>query len=131
MKFRSLLPVLVLSASTWLPATSQLFGQTGDAGSKTVLASFYSTRFDGRRTASGERFNSKALTAAHRELPFGTKVKLTNVTNKKSVIVRVNDRGPFVKGREISITRLAARRLGFTKAGTAQVTMEVVGAGGR
>lgn len=130
MKLRSLLPMLVLSASTWLPAPS-LFGQTGNAGSKTVSASYYSTRFDGRRTASGERFNSQALTAAHRELPFGTKVKLTNVTNQKSVIVRVNDRGPFVKGREISITRLAARRLGFTKAGTAQVTMEVLGAGGR
>jgi rare lipoprotein A len=61
-------------------------------------------------------------------LPFGTKVKLTNVGNQKSVMVRVNDRGPFVKGREISVTRLAAQRLGFTKAGTTQVTMEVLGA---
>lgn len=94
--------------------------------SKTVTASFYSTRYNGRRTANGERFSSNALTAAHRELPFGTKLKLTNVHNQKSVIVRVNDRGPNVKGRDISITRRAARQLGFLKAGTTSVTMTVV-----
>jgi len=131
MKFRSLLPVLVLGGSAWLLPAPLLLGQTGSTVPKTVLASFYSPRFDGRLTASGERFNSNALTAAHRELPFGTKVKLTNVTNQKSVVVRVNDRGPNVKGREISVTRLAARRLGFTKAGTAQVAMEIVESGRR
>jgi rare lipoprotein A len=124
----SLLSALICGACAWFAFPAQLCAQAGNAATKTVTASFYSTRYDGRRTASGERFNSNDLTAAHRELPFGTKVKLTNVGNQKSVVVRVNDRGPFVKSREISVTRLAAQRLGFTKAGTTQVTMEVLGA---
>jgi rare lipoprotein A len=85
------------------------------------VASFYSTRFDGRVTASGQRFNSKALTAASLQLPLGSRVKITNLANHHSVIVRVNDRGPFVKGRDISVTRRAAQQLGFIKAGTAKV----------
>jgi rare lipoprotein A len=85
------------------------------------VASFYSTRFDGRVTASGQRFNSKALTAASLQLPLGSRVKITNLANHHSVIVRINDRGPFVKGRDISVTRRAAQQLGFIKAGTAKV----------
>jgi rare lipoprotein A len=127
MKCRLLVPALLLGGCTWLLPTAPLCAQSGTADSKTVTASFYSTRYDGRRTASGERFSSSALTCAHRELPFGTKVKLTNVANSRSVVVRVNDRGPFVKGWEISVTRQAARRLGFLKAGTTQVAMEVLG----
>ena len=123
-----LLTVLLLAAFSWSALMAKLYAQTGSNDSKTVTVSFYSARYDGRRTASGQRFSSNALTAAHRSLPFGTNVKLTNVTNKRSVVVRVNDRGPFVDGREISVTRQAAQRLGFIKAGTARVTMEVLDA---
>jgi rare lipoprotein A len=95
-------------------------------GGGTVNVSFYTTRLDGRRTASTQRFSSKKLTAAHRTLPFGTKVKLTNPDNGKTVTVRVNDRGPFVDGREISVTRRAARTLGIIHQGVAPLTMEVL-----
>jgi len=96
------------------------------ASAETVTASYYAAKFNGRRTASGQRFNSNALTAAHKTLPLGTRVKLTNPNNHHSVIVRVNDRGPFVKGRDISVTRRAAKRLGFTRSGVAQLDMETL-----
>jgi rare lipoprotein A len=93
---------------------------------ETVTSSYYSAKYNGRRTASGQRFSSNALTAAHKTLPLGTRVKLTNPKNNDSVVVRVNDRGPFVKGRDISVTRRAAKQLGFTRAGTAQLEMETL-----
>ena len=93
------------------------------------VASFYTSRLNGHITASGERFNNNALTAAHRTLPLGTRVRLTNLRNHHSVIVRVNDRGPFVSGREISVTRRAAAQLGFLRAGTAKVQLSVLGRG--
>lgn len=96
------------------------------ASAETVTCSYYATRYNGRRTASGQHFNSNALTAAHRTLPLGTRVKLTNPKNNRSVIVKVNDRGPFVKGRDISVTRRAAKTLGFTRAGVAQLEMETL-----
>ena len=96
------------------------------ASAETVKCSYYSHKYDGRRTASGQRFSSNALTAAHKTLPLGTRVKLTNPANHHSVIVRVNDRGPFVKGRDISVTRRAAKRLGFTRAGVADLEMETL-----
>jgi rare lipoprotein A len=92
----------------------------------TAVCSYYSSKFEGRRTASGERFSNNALTAAHREYPLGTKLRLTNVKNGKSVVVRVNDRGPFVKGRDISVTRRAAKELGFVGAGFTEVKIEKV-----
>ena len=94
---------------------------TAPGAPTTGVASFYSTRYDGRVTASGQRFHSNLLTAASRDLPMGSKVRIKNLSNNRSVVVRVNDRGPFVKGRAISVTRRAARELGFTKAGTARV----------
>ena len=95
-------------------------------GERTGIASFYSSRMEGRTTASGKRFHNSALTAAHRELPLGSKVQVTNVANGKSVVVEITDRGPSVKGREISVTRRAARELGFTKQGTTQVKISPV-----
>lgn len=86
------------------------------------LASVYG--YHGGKTASGEKAQSGALTAAHRTLPFGTKVRVTNMRNKKSVVVRINDRGPFIKGRVIDVTPVAARALGFS--GLAPVTLAVV-----
>jgi rare lipoprotein A len=87
------------------------------------LASFYS---EDRETASGESFNKRALTAAHPHLPFGTRLRVTNVRNGRSVIVRVNDRGPFVGGRIIDVTLAAAEALGMINAGVAKVTLDIV-----
>jgi len=93
---------------------------------ETGKASFYAMKFQSRKTASGERFDQSAHTAAHKKLPFGTKVKVTNVDNGKSVIVRINDRGPFVRGRIIDLSRSAFSSIGNTKAGVINVKIEVV-----
>ena len=87
-------------------------------------ASYYSSRHHGRRTASGERFDMHALTAAHPSLPFGSRVKVTNLANQRSVVVRINDRGPYARGRIIDISRAAAERLGMLKSGVAAVRVE-------
>jgi len=91
------------------------------------IASVYSTE-SGSGTASGQRLNPAALTAAHRSLPFGTKVKVTNKSNGRSVVVTINDRGPFVRGRVIDLTPASARALGFS--GLTQVNLNVMGRGG-
>ena len=90
------------------------------------MASVYSKDFDGKRTASGERYDSRALTAAHRTLPLGTQIRVTNLDNGKSVRVRVNDRGPHVRGRIVDLSSRAAAALGFST-GVARVRIEVLG----
>jgi len=90
------------------------------------LAAHYSNRLNGRRTASGRIFHQHALTAAHPTLPFGTKVKVTNTKNGRSVIVRINDRGPTQSGRVIDLSRAAASKLGIRRAGMVPVKLEVV-----
>jgi rare lipoprotein A len=87
------------------------------------LASFYS---EGTRTASGEKFDANELTAAHPTLPFGTRLRVTNVTNGQSVTVRVNDRGPYVPGRVVDVSYSAARTLGMVGGGVAKVKLDVV-----
>ncbi|TMQ60194.1 MAG: septal ring lytic transglycosylase RlpA family protein [Candidatus Eisenbacteria bacterium] len=94
---------------------------------ETGRASYYHSRFQGSRTASGERYDETKLTAAHRTLPFGTRVRVTNLGNGRSVVVTIADRGPFARGRVIDVSRVAARRLGFLADGTAEVTLEVLG----
>ncbi|MEO1105277.1 MAG: septal ring lytic transglycosylase RlpA family protein [Pseudomonadota bacterium] len=89
-------------------------------------ASFYGRRFHGRRTANGERFDMGAMTAAHRTLPFGSKVRVTNPRNGKQVVVRINDRGPFARGRAIDLSRAAAEQIGMIRRGHARVEMELV-----
>lgn len=89
-------------------------------------ASWYGSRHHGRRTASGERFNQHALTAAHRQLPFGSKVRVTNLRNQRSVVVRINDRGPHARSRIIDLSRAAAERLGMLRSGVAPVRLERV-----
>lgn len=91
------------------------------------MASWYGPGFHGRRSASGERFNQNALTAAHRTLPFGTRVRVTNVNNGQSVVVRINDRGPFSRGRIIDLSAAAARQIGMMASGVAPVKVEVLG----
>jgi len=90
------------------------------------LATFYHAAFHGRRTASGEKFNNNGFTAAHRTLPFGTLVRVINLSNHRSVVVRVNDRGPMLKDRVIDLTQRAARELGFLFHGIARVEFEVL-----
>ncbi len=90
------------------------------------LASVYGKDFDGKRTASGERYDSRALTAAHRTLPLGTQIRVTNLDNGKSVRVRVNDRGPHVRGRIVDLSAGAAAALGFST-GVARVRIEILG----
>ena len=87
-------------------------------------ASFYADKFNGRKTASGETFRNSKLTAAHKTLPFGTKVKVTNKNNGKSVKVRINDRGPFVAGRIIDLSKKAAKKIDLYKAGVAEVEIK-------
>src|SRR5262245_8498050 len=88
------------------------------------MASYY--RFDGKRTANGETFDGAELTAAHRTLPFGTKLRVTNVATGQSVTVRVNDRGPFIPGRVVDVSHSAAQALGMTQQGVAKVKLDVV-----
>ncbi len=89
-------------------------------------ASWYGPGFNGKKTANGETFNMNKLTAAHKKLPFGTKVKVTNLQNGKSVIVRINDRGPFVKGRIIDLSKKAAQQIDLIKAGHTPVKIIIL-----
>lgn len=94
---------------------------------KTVgVASFYADKFVGRTTANGDKYKHNKLTAAHKTLPFGTKVKVTNLSNKKTVIVVINDRGPFVKGRIIDLSKSAAKKLDFIDKGITKVSIKVL-----
>ncbi|MBF7142852.1 MULTISPECIES: septal ring lytic transglycosylase RlpA family protein [Pseudomonas] len=88
------------------------------------VASYYGARHQGKRTASGERFDQNSLTAAHRSLPFGTEVQVTNLSNDRTVVVRINDRGPHARNRIIDLSRNAAQQLGMTASGTARVRIE-------
>lgn len=90
------------------------------------VASYYAHAHDGRRTASGERFDMSEMTAAHRTLPFGTIVRVTNLANGRRAVVRINDRGPFKKKRIIDVSLAAARELGMVGRGTARVRLEVL-----
>ena len=89
-------------------------------------ASWYGAQFAGRRTASGERFNPAEMTAAHRTLPFGSKVRVTHARSGKSVVVRINDRGPFTHSRVIDLSQAAAREIGIVSAGRGQVELALL-----
>ena len=90
---------------------------------------WYGSKFNGRKTASGQRFNSAAMTMAHKTLPFGTKVRVTNVANNRSVVLRVNDRGPTTADRVGDVSASAARKLGMQRAGVANAKLEIVSMG--
>jgi rare lipoprotein A len=96
---------------------------------QTGKASFYADKFEGIQTASGEKYRHNRLTGAHKTLPFGTKVRVTNLANNKSVEVTINDRGPYVDGRVIDLSKAAAEELGFVNYGLADVKLEVIDPG--
>jgi len=90
------------------------------------VASYYGKDHHGKKPANGEYFDMYKLTAAHRSLPFGTKVRVTNLSNNRSVIVRINDRGPYITGRTIDLSQAAAERLGMIRVGVVKVKMEIL-----
>jgi len=90
-------------------------------GTETGLASFYADKYVGRKTSNGETFRQNKLTAAHKTLPFGTKVKVINQNNGKTVKVRINDRGPFIQGRIIDLSKIAARKIDMVNDGVTKV----------
>ncbi len=100
--------------------------QSASAYDESGIASWYGRDFHGRKTANGERYDMHALSAAHKTLPLPTLVRVTNLDNGRSIIVRVNDRGPFVKGRLIDLSYAAARELGYTSQGTARVRVQTL-----
>ncbi len=105
---------------TWYyPAEDYQYDETG-------IASWYGTDFHGRRTANGEEYDMNALTAAHRTLPMPSYVRITNLENGRSLIVKVNDRGPFAKGRIVDVSRRGAQLLGFYDTGTARVRVQIM-----
>jgi rare lipoprotein A len=110
---------LIHQAQAGPPAPPRARGQVG-------AASYYDSFFDGRKTANGETFSSQMLTAASLTLDFGTRVRVTNLVNLKTVIVTINDRGPYVSGRIIDLTRRAASTLGFVRDGVARVRVEPI-----
>lgn len=116
------LPIVTSITSYRLPLTSYI--SPVSAQTQTGKASFYAKKFSGRKTASGERLHHDSLTCAHRTYPFGTQLKVTNPANGKTVIVRVTDRGPYVKGRIIDLSVRAARELGIISQGIAPVIVE-------
>jgi len=126
----AILLLLLLSACASEPgraAAGRAAGDTnGQAYEAVGVASWYGGKFHGRTTASGEPYDMNAMTAAHPSLPFGTKVRVTNLENGRSVVLRINDRGPFAKRRIIDVSRHAAEDLGFLGAGLAKVRVEAI-----
>jgi rare lipoprotein A len=107
----------------WRNANASITPSFGGGRTFSGMASFYGNE-SGRKTASGQRFNQEAMTAAHRSLPFGTKLRVTH--GGRSVIVTINDRGPFVRGRVLDLSTGAARAIGLTSAGVGRITAEVI-----
>ncbi len=128
--FSALLMPLLLTVSAAAQDAEITDATSVDVDTETELgggmASYYGDELAGNRTASGERFNPSQLTAAHRSLPFGSMVRVTNTSNGDSVIVRINDRGPFSHGRVIDVSHAAAREIGMHRSGTARVKLALL-----
>lgn len=115
-----------VTAPAVAPAPTPAAVPVAPAAGMEGLAAYYSNRLDGRKTASGQAFDQTKLTAAHPTLPFGTLVKVTNTKNNRSVVVRINDRGPTQAGRVIDLSRAAASKLGMIRSGLVPVKLELV-----
>ena len=121
--------LLLLLSAVGLATSCAATGPRPSADATTAevgYASYYSARHEGRATASGARYDPDALTAAHRTLPFGTRARVTNLENGRSVVVTITDRGPFRRGRVIDVSERAARTLGFVAKGIARVRVDVL-----
>ncbi len=121
--------VLILIVAFALPTGCAASGARhvrAPRGVEVGYASYYGSEFQGRPTASGQRYDERRLTAAHRVLPFGTRVRVTNLGNGRSAIVTITDRGPVPRDRVIDVSRRVARKLGFERAGTARVRIRVL-----
>ena len=124
--------ILIFIILTMLSACSQTSHVSNPALNRSTAkyetgkASYYANKYQGRQTANGERFNQNARTAAHKTLRFGTWVKVTNVKNSKSVVVRINDRGPFVRGRIIDLSKSAFSAIANRRLGVVEVVVEVL-----
>ena len=114
--------LLVLILSFFFPLSSDAFENYPQYGN----ASWYGGKFHGRKTASGERFNKHSYTGAHRQLPFGSIVRVTNLRNGREVYIKVNDRGPFVKGRILDLSLAAAEAIAFNGRGVIRVKVELI-----
>ncbi|HZO80089.1 MAG TPA: septal ring lytic transglycosylase RlpA family protein [Candidatus Binataceae bacterium] len=112
------------SARRAAPAPAPLPAAAPSSGHVTTVASWYGPGFQGRRTSSGEVFDRNQLTAASRTLPLGTRVRVTNLGTGQSVVVRINDRGPYVRGRGIDLSQRAAQRIGLARRGVARVQID-------
>jgi len=116
-KYLRLSPILILFL---------MYGCAGSKFTEEGKASYYSNKLAGRKMANGEKYNPKKLTAAHKTLPFGTRIKVTNLETKKSVKVKVTDRGPFTPGRILDLSYSAADKLNIVKAGVAPIKLKVI-----
>lgn len=129
-RLRAWWPGLLLLAALLGLATGCAGTSAASGNSKSRVeygkASYYAMKFQGAKTASGERFSQSAKTAAHRTLPFGTQVRVTNLRNHKTVTVRINDRGPFVRGRIIDLSQSAFKAIGNLDQGLLEVKVEVI-----
>ena len=121
-KLFTILCIFVLSSCASTPHVDYAPKQRGNY----VVASWYGKQFNGKLTASGKRFNMYAMTCAHKTLQFGTKLRVTNPDNNKSVIVTVNDRGPFIRGRDLDLSYGAAEEIGIVKKGVGRVKIELI-----
>ena len=114
--------ILALILSFFFPLSSDSLENSPQYGK----ASWYGSKFHGRKTASGERFNKHSYTGAHKKLPFGTIIRVTNLRNGKEVYIKLNDRGPFINGRILDVSRAAAKAIGLINRGVIQVKVEVI-----
>ncbi len=126
-KFAYIIGITALSMMV-LSNPSRAYSISQDTASifQSGVASFYANKFNGRRTANGEIFNNSKMTAAHKTLKFDTIVRVINRRNGREVTVRINDRGPWIKGRVIDLSRAAAREIGMIKSGTARVDIKII-----
>jgi len=123
--------LIVATLMTGLMTSIDTLAASRGGSTQSGKASYYHDRFHGRKTASGAAYNKNALSAAHKTLPLGTQVRVTDARSGKSVVVRINDRGPYARGRVIDLSRAAAREIGLVNKGVANVKLEILGRSGK
>jgi rare lipoprotein A len=123
--------LIAATLMTGLMTSTDTLAASRGGSTQSGKASYYHDRFHGRKTASGVAYNKHALSAAHKTLPLGTQVRVTDARSGKSVVVKINDRGPYARGRVIDLSRAAAREIGLVNKGVANVKLEILGRSGK